>query len=69
MSQRPCPDTRIATAPPSTSLQQDPTPATAHLSTVRHGRPAIRAAASYRLAALAGRSATIHRAAPGTSHS
>jgi hypothetical protein len=37
--------TRIATAPASSPCPTDPTPATAQMSTVRHGHPATRAAA------------------------
>src|SRR4051812_28373701 len=45
------------------SLQQHLTPATALLSTVRQGfRPAIRVAASYRMAALAGPCAAMETA-------
>jgi hypothetical protein len=70
MSRPPSPDTQIATAPASMSLQQDPTPTTAHESTVRHGHPAIRAPASYRVAAVAGPSgATKTARQSGTSHS
>jgi hypothetical protein len=50
----PSPNTRIATAPASARCEE-PTPATARLSTVREVFcPAIRAPASYRVAALAG---------------
>jgi hypothetical protein len=51
----PSPDTRIATAPASIGLLKSATPATAREGTVRVAMtPAIRAAASYRVAALAG---------------
>jgi hypothetical protein len=40
---------QIATAPPSTSLRQNPTLATAQVSTVRHEYPAIRALLLYRI--------------------
>jgi hypothetical protein len=49
MSQPPSPDTRITTAPASLGLLKQVTPATARVSTVRHGHPAIRAHGMYAL--------------------
>jgi hypothetical protein len=54
MPHPPSPDTRTATAP-ALAQQRQPTPATAREGTVRVAMtPAIRAGASYRVAALAG---------------
>jgi hypothetical protein len=57
----PSPDTQIATAPASAWMHQKLTPATAQLSTVRHGVPAIRAPACYRVAATAAASVVIRK--------
>ena len=59
---RPLPDARVATAPATGQFEGTrPRPRLAG-STVRHGHPAIRTAASYRLAALAGPSGAIRNA-------